>query len=362
MIIAVRRLRVAAPGTRSTSGAISSRGRRACCAATAAPGRRSPCWPDSTGRRSQLRGPVSRSTSDSDVVARRAWRGRSRKPSSITNAEARDRAAELLDQPRPSPPPCRRWPARRRRSAPCSPGCTASRWISSRSVPYSSSYSSRSISHGSLPALRTGTNAGAEPVGDRRGEDEARGPRCRAPGRSGRPAKCVGDARRWSTRKASTSASSGVMSLNTTPGLREVGDVADERRRGRRRFTRHRRLPFFRGRGGMLVATGAPAGGRPRRLRRHRCRRSHRRRRRSASAPAAAGSTARRPPRRRRGASMPAADVAVARLALLQDREQRRGDEDRRVGAGRSGRRAARGRTPRAWSRRGCSEPTRAAT
>ena len=56
-----------------------------------------------------------------------------------------------------------------------SSGWIASRWISSLSVPYSSWYSSRTTAHGSLPALRTGTNAGAEPVGDRRGEDEPAG-------------------------------------------------------------------------------------------------------------------------------------------------------------------------------------------
>ena len=39
-----------------------------------------------------------------------------------------------------------------------SPGWMASRWISSLSVPYSSWYSSRTTAHGSLPALRTGTN------------------------------------------------------------------------------------------------------------------------------------------------------------------------------------------------------------
>ena len=48
-----------------------------------------------------------------------------------------------------------------------SPGRTPSRWISSMSVPYSSMYSSRATAHGSLPALRTGTNDGAHPVGDR---------------------------------------------------------------------------------------------------------------------------------------------------------------------------------------------------
>ena len=56
-----------------------------------------------------------------------------------------------------------------------SSGWMASRWISSLSAPYSSWYSSRTTAHGSLPALRTGTNDGAEPVGDGRGEDEAAG-------------------------------------------------------------------------------------------------------------------------------------------------------------------------------------------
>ena len=56
-----------------------------------------------------------------------------------------------------------------------SPGWIASRWISSLSVPYSSWYSSRTTAHGSLPALRTGTKPAPDPIGDRRGEDEAPG-------------------------------------------------------------------------------------------------------------------------------------------------------------------------------------------
>ena len=76
-------------------------------------------------------------------------------------------------------------------------GC-ASRWISSRSVPYSSSYSSRSISHGSLPGLAHRDEAGAEPVGDRRGEDEAPGLDAdhlvdRRRRRSGRPSASIDD-------------------------------------------------------------------------------------------------------------------------------------------------------------------------
>jgi hypothetical protein len=39
-----------------------------------------------------------------------------------------------------------------------SPGATASLWISSVAVAYSSEYSAASVSHGSLPFLRTGTN------------------------------------------------------------------------------------------------------------------------------------------------------------------------------------------------------------
>ena len=39
-----------------------------------------------------------------------------------------------------------------------SPGATASRWISSVAVPYSSSYWAASVSQGSLSTLRTGTN------------------------------------------------------------------------------------------------------------------------------------------------------------------------------------------------------------
>ncbi len=40
-------------------------------------------------------------------------------------------------------------------------------------MPYSRSYSSRATAHGSLPGLRTGHEPGPEPIGDRRGQDEA---------------------------------------------------------------------------------------------------------------------------------------------------------------------------------------------
>ena len=39
-----------------------------------------------------------------------------------------------------------------------SPGATASLWISSVAVPYSSPYSDASVSQGSLPFFRTGMN------------------------------------------------------------------------------------------------------------------------------------------------------------------------------------------------------------
>ena len=98
-----------------------------------------------------------------------------------------------------------------------SSGWMASRWISSLSVPYSSWYSSRTTAHGSLPALRTGTNAGAEAVGDGRGEDEARAPRCRRRGRP-RRRRSGRRARRSPGRTPPASPSSGVMSRNVTPG------------------------------------------------------------------------------------------------------------------------------------------------
>ncbi len=92
-------------------------------------------------------------------------------------------------------------------------------------MPYSSSYSSRSISHGSLPALRTGTNAGAEPVRDRRGDDEPAGLDAEHTVDLG-AAKCAA-MRSIVERNASASASSGVMSLKIDARLREVRDVAD---------------------------------------------------------------------------------------------------------------------------------------
>ena len=103
-----------------------------------------------------------------------------------------------------------------------SPGWMASRWISSLSVPYSSSYSSRATAHGSLPGLAHRDEAGADPVGDRRGEDEAAGldadhPVDRRRRRSGRRARRS----RRGTRSASPS--SGVMSRNVTPGCGKSG-------------------------------------------------------------------------------------------------------------------------------------------
>ena len=90
------------------------------------------------------------------------------------------------------------------------------------SVPYSSSYSSLAISHGQLARLAHRHEAGAEPVGDRRREDEARGPRCRPPGRSRRRRS----GRRWRRSRTGTRSrrpSSGVMSLKMTPGFGKSG-------------------------------------------------------------------------------------------------------------------------------------------
>ena len=53
------------------------------------------------------------------------------------------------------------------------PGLIASRWISSVFEPYSSAYSTVSVSAGSLPSLRTGTRPALEQVGHRGAEDEA---------------------------------------------------------------------------------------------------------------------------------------------------------------------------------------------
>ena len=100
----------------------------------------------------------------------------------------------------------------------CSPGAIASRWISSRSVPYSSSYSSRSISHGSFPGLRTGHEAGVQAVRHRRREHEAARLDPDAPCRPGSP-RTARPARRPSPGTRRARPSSGVMSLKTIPGF-----------------------------------------------------------------------------------------------------------------------------------------------
>jgi hypothetical protein len=99
-----------------------------------------------------------------------------------------------------------------------SPGWIASRWISSLSVPYSSSYSSRATAHGSLPALRTGHEPGTQPVGDRRGEDEPA--RLDADDPVDRDVVEPGVTRSSTARpNAAAFPSRGVMSRNVTPGL-----------------------------------------------------------------------------------------------------------------------------------------------
>ena len=80
-----------------------------------------------------------------------------------------------------------------------------------------------------LAGLADRDERGAQPVGDRRGEDEAAGldaehPVDRRRRRSGRRGR-----RRRSGRRRRRPAA-GVMSLKITPGCREVGDVADRDR------------------------------------------------------------------------------------------------------------------------------------
>ena len=133
------------------------------------------------------------------------------------DGQADDRAPGTLDQLGRSPPRSRRWPGRRRRPA---PGHRARRRrrgsrASPRRTPARSS--PRSVADGSLPFLRTGHEPGVQVVGDRRGEDETAG---LDPHDSVDRAGLVAPRRGSSTTAAnpSASASSGVMSLNSTPG------------------------------------------------------------------------------------------------------------------------------------------------
>ena len=267
--------------------------------------------------------------------------------------EADDLAAEPLDEPDRPPPRCRRSRARRRRSAPARPGAIASRWISRRSVPYSSSYSSRSISHGSLPGLahrhEPGARAGTRPA-----------PRTRSP-RASMPTHLVDRlvprtaprARRPRRRTRRRAASSGVMSLKTMPGFgwsgmsrtcsfrsatpsasrcvlaRAMRPLPARSLAAARRYLRLRPTLLPRGRGLRPCAPswcGRPPAGR-----------GHPRRRpRRAGPPSSVvldDRHARRRPTRRR-ASCAAGGRASTRYCgsrVLPAREQRRGDEDRRV-------------------------------
>ena len=85
------------------------------------------------------------------------------------------------------------------------------------SVPYSSEYCWATVRHGSLPALRTGHEPGAELVRHRRGHDEPAGLDAHdvADRRAG---EGLGQAFDGQRERPSASANSGVMSLKTTPG------------------------------------------------------------------------------------------------------------------------------------------------
>ena len=239
-------------------------------------------------------------------------------------------------------------------------------------MPYSSSYSSRSISHGSLPALRTGTNPARAAV--------ARpAPRTRSPAlRSRSPCRSAGRrtaprARRSISAKASGAREQRRDVLEDDARLRVVGDVAHVllqraptsiRPGYRRSATACLAMPA------ATCACGRVAGAARRAVRavvvrptaggreclRHRPWRAARSSSRSSSIDRHCRS---RPTRPRRAPRAPAlGERPVLRLALLPPREQRRGDEDRRVGADRPDRRRARARNPRARSRRGSREPT----
>ena len=68
----------------------------------------------------------------------------------------------LADQLGPSPPPCRRWPARRRRPAPGRPGANASAVTSMVAAPYSRAYDAATTSPGQLALLAHRHEADAE--------------------------------------------------------------------------------------------------------------------------------------------------------------------------------------------------------
>ena len=87
----------------------------------------------------------------------------------------------------------------------------------------------------------------------------SRAPRCRRPGRSARAARPRRSARRSTAANAAPSASSGVMSLKTIPGLREVRHVAQQRRdrSAEPPVSAHRRRG---GRCGRAPGRGAGAG------------------------------------------------------------------------------------------------------
>ena len=149
----------------------------------------------------------------------------------MMNGDADDLAAELLDE----------LDLRLRRAAgrehvvvdqhALARATIASACSSSASKPYSSAYFALTVRHGSLPGLRAGDEAAAEPAGERAAGDEAArlgaehevglarlGPRRRGRRPSRASASAVGEQRHDV--------------LEDDPRLREVRDVADHRLRG----------------------------------------------------------------------------------------------------------------------------------
>ena len=111
-----------------------------------------------------------------------------------------------------------------------------------------------------LAGLAHRHESAAELAGDRAGEQEAAGLDAGDDVDVGRDAR---PARARTAAKAAASASSGVMSLNTMPGLREVRDVAQPRRdqpAARRRASPSRRLRLRRRAAAGRRACGAGAG------------------------------------------------------------------------------------------------------
>ena len=289
----------------------------------------------------------------------------------MTNAEPDHLAAQLLDQRARRRPRCRRWRSRRRRSGTRSPGRTR--------VAVDLEQVGAVLEHVLL--LLDLPRQLARPCAQgrsRRRSGSATGAATMKPARL--DAEDLVDAGALRTgsasasivnRNASASASSGVMSLKPTPGLGKSGmsrmcsfSQAASRRShgidvtgdgvapatGRRRLGGVALLACCsRHRGGVRRPLAGQAVGSPAAGCRAGCRQQAAGDRRPRPRPASRGAH-----RLARCAGQALADRRVARLALLEQRQHRRGDEDRRVRPGEQADEQGRGRSPGAWWPPGC--------